>query len=84
MPVQRCKQLHDEWKSADAAGELPMVAHAKKPICSQLTPLGEEAEWLAEAIYGERVLPYIAHFKDMHGVADVDAAQWAAFRHHQG
>lgn len=46
--------------------------------------MGEEAEWLAEALYGQQVLPHLAHFKEMQGVADADLEQWAAFREHSG
>ena len=91
LPVSRCSKLYDEWKidqrqqrraEGDSEGLVEATANLKKAICSQLTPLGEEAEWLAEALYGQQVLPHIAHFKEMQGVADADHAQWVAFNQH--
>ena len=88
LPVSRCSKLYDQWLNdqrraeGDSAGLVEATANLKKAVCSQLTPLGEEAEWLAEALYGQQVLPHIANFKEMQGVADTDHAQWAAFKQH--
>lgn len=63
-------------------GKVEATANLKKALCSQLTPLGEEAEWLAEALYGQQVLAHIANFKETQGVADADHALWMAFNQH--
>ena len=87
MPVVRCKALYDEWKAAqrdlvnnNERGKVEATANLKKALCSQLTPLGEEAEWLAEALFGQQVLAHIANFKEMQGVADADLAQWMSMK----
>jgi hypothetical protein len=91
MPVKRCNSLYNEWKAAqheqhqdnnNEGGKVEATANLKKALCSQLTPLGEEAEWLAEALYGQQVLAHIANFKETQGVADADHAQWMAFNQH--
>ena len=88
MPVTRCKSLYNEWKAAqqerhqidnNEGGNVEATANLKKALCSQLTPLGEEAEWLAEALYGPELAAHIAHFNDMQGVSDADHAQWISF-----
>lgn len=91
MPAKRCNSLYNEWKAAqheqhqdnnNEGGQVEATANLKKALCSQLTPLGEEAEWLAEALYGQQVLAHIANFKETQGVADADHAQWMAFSQH--
>ena len=83
LPVNRCKQLHDEWRTSqekEKARGVEAGVNPKSAGCTQLTQVGEEAEWLAEALYGEEVLPHIANFKEMHGVAQSDHPQWVSFK----
>ena len=90
MPVMRCNKLYKEWEATqrdqhlvdnNERAKVEATANLKKALCSQLTPLGEEAEWLAEALYGQQVLAHIANFKEMQGVADADFAQWKSLKH---
>ena len=50
--------------------------------CVQLTPVGEEAEWLATSLYGPRVAPHLENFREMYGVAPQDAEAWTQYRRH--